>query len=199
MDPLVDEKDLIRSARGGDQRAFARLVDRKRDRAFRVAFHIVGDEDDAKDIAQQAFVRLWYALAGFDESQRFDPWFCRIVVNLAIDHHRAERRRGAGTVPLTYETADPASGAGTGAAGGAEAAAARREMREVFRRAAAGLGAVQRAVFTLKEIEGVGTVEIASILGIRESTVRNHLMHARRHLREALRRDFPEYTRGFRS
>ena len=196
MVPVVDERALIRQSRQGDQRSFERLVALKRDGAFRIAFNIVGDEDDAKDIAQQSFIRLWSAIAGFDESAPFDPWFSRIVVNLAIDFHRREKKRirpVPGDAEGKAEAADPAAGR----LAAADTETSRREIRRVFEIVAAGLGPVQRAVFTLREIEGLDTDQIAAIMEIRPSTVRNHLMQARRKLREALRRRFPEYARDF--
>ncbi|MFQ5701572.1 MAG: RNA polymerase sigma factor, partial [Acidobacteriota bacterium] len=72
----------------------------------------------------------------------------------------------------------------------------RDELRRVFNRVAADLGPIQRAVFTLKEIEGATTKEVVAIMGIRASTVRNHLMQARRTLRDGLRRYYPEYFSG---
>jgi len=171
----------------------------KRDKAIRVAFNIVGDEDDAKDVAQQAFIRLWGAIRGYDESMRFDPWFFKIVVNLAIDLYRRNQKR-LQTIAES-STAPPEAGGSSLDAGPSVPAAdvvfMRRELRGIFNRLAAQLGPAQRAVFTLKEIEGVETDEIASILGIRESTVRNHLMQARRILREGLRRWYPEYAKDF--
>ena len=193
---MFDERALIRLCRHGDQRSFEQLVALKRDKAIRVALNIVGDEDDAKDVAQQAFIKLWGAIRGYDETMRFDPWFFRIVVNLAIDQYRRTQRRKptlAGSAALeSVESAE----AGVSAPG-ADVPLMRHELRGIFNRLAAGLGPVQRAVFTLKEIEGAETEEIASILGIRESTVRNHLMQARRILKEGLRRWYPEYAKEF--
>jgi RNA polymerase sigma-70 factor (ECF subfamily) len=195
---MIDERALIGLCRHGDQRSFEQLVALKRDKAIRVAFNIVGDEDDAKDVAQQAFIRLWGAIRGYDDTMRFDPWFFRIVVNLAIDHYRrSQKRQQVAAGPAEgAQTPEGARDAGPSAPP-ADAALMRHELRGIFNRLAAGLGPVQRAVFTLKEIEGVDTVEIASILGIRESTVRNHLMQARRILREGMRRWYPEYAKDF--
>lgn len=194
---MFDERALIRLCRHGDQRSFEQLVALKRDKAIRIAFNIVGDEDDAKDVAQQAFIRLWSAIRGYDETMRFDPWFFKIVVNLAIDHYRRNQKRIqilAASAPLETAEGHPEAGP---AAPAADAPLMRRELRGIFNRLAAGLGPAQRAVFTLKEIEGAETAEIASILGIRESTVRNHLMQARRILKEGLRRWYPEYAKDF--
>jgi RNA polymerase sigma-70 factor (ECF subfamily) len=192
---MFDERALIRLCRRGDQRSFEQIVALKRDKAIRIAFNIVGDEDEAKDVAQQAFIRLWGAIRGYDETMRFDPWFFRIVVNLAIDSYRRNQKRLQTVTALSPDEAAQGPHEGAPAAPSADVAFMRRELRGIFNRLASQLGPAQRAVFTLKEIEGLDTVEIASIMGIRESTVRNHLMQARRILRESLRRWYPEYAR----
>lgn len=201
-----DERDLIRRSRDGDQRAFEALVVLKRDKAVRVALHIVGNEDDAKDIAQSAFIKLWSALDQFDDASPFDPWFYKIVVNLAIDFHRREARAPraaalssdpAPAVDVLFEPAGPGSAEPVEppAAPTADAGVMRAELRRVFSSIAADLPPAQRAVFTLREIEGMETAEIAGILGIKASTVRNHLLQARRALQDALRKRYPEYFR----
>lgn len=186
---MVDERVLIRLSREGDQTAFGHLVALKREKAFRVALNILGSEADAEDVAQAAFIRLWSSLRQFDENSRFDPWFCRIVVNLAIDWHRRRKRSPIAAADEATE-ALPAE-----ALPGADAGLMQAELRKIFNRLAGGLAPVQRAVFTLREIEGMPTEEIARILEIRPSTVRNHLMAARKSLQEALRRRYPEYAR----
>ncbi|HEY3175305.1 MAG TPA: sigma-70 family RNA polymerase sigma factor [Candidatus Polarisedimenticolia bacterium] len=190
---MVDERELIRRARRGDHQAFELLVGLKRERAFRIAFNIAGNEDDAKDIAQTAFIKLWSSLRSFDENSRFDPWFFRIVVNLAIDSYRKAQR---GPRLVAPPSDDEAGALPAAVLPGADAGLMRAELSRIFNRLAAELAPAQRAVFTLKEIEGVPTDEIAKILGIRTSTVRNHLMQARRILQEGLRRHYPEYLRG---
>ena len=189
---MVDERELIRRARGGDQKAFEQLVGLKRERAFRLALNIVGDPEEAADIAQMAFIKLWSSLSKFDENSRFDPWFFRIVVNLAIDAYRKRQRMPHAVTP----PADDETGALPAASmPGAEAGLMRTEIRVIFNKLATELAPAQRAVFTLREIEGVPTDEIAKILGITVSTVRNHLMHARRILQEGMKRRYPEYFR----
>jgi RNA polymerase sigma-70 factor, ECF subfamily len=190
---MTDERELIRRARQGDQAAFAELVTLKREKAFRIARHMVGDDGDAQDIAQQAFIRLWSALGTFDDASAFDPWFVTIVMNLAIDHCRKRQRSPLVAVP------DPAAAAGPSEPSrpveDVEAGLMGEELRRVFDLIAVELAPAQRAVFTLRAIEGLDTDEVARILEIRPSTVRNHMLQARRVLQDALRRRFPEYLR----
>jgi RNA polymerase sigma-70 factor (ECF subfamily) len=194
---MTDEHSLIRRCRQQDEEAFELLVGLKRGKVFRIALNIVGDEDDAKEITQLAFVRLWQSLGSFRESARFDPWFYRIVVNLSLDHWRRRRKRPDAPRPgdsRDVDSMDPASPPGP-MGSEQDAAMHRADIRRVFNEAALGLTPQQRAAFTLREIEGLSTDDVAKALGVRASTVRNHLMQARRTLQEFLRRRYPELFR----
>jgi RNA polymerase sigma-70 factor (ECF subfamily) len=189
-----DLTDLIRAAAGGDRRAFEDLVLRKRDRVVRTAFQITGNLEDAKDVAQGVFLRLWRVLQRFDLSKRFDTWLYRVTVNAAIDAVRARGPRGVlQALPddAGDRLRDPSQGPGE--------VFDLKQLQGAFLRLAARLAPRQRATFVLKEIEGLGTDEIARVLGVTESTVRNHLLQARRILREGLRRDYPGLTPGTRT
>ena len=183
---MRDEDELIRAARGGDRRAFDDLVERKRERVVRTAFQITGDWEDAKDVAQGVFLRLFKVLSRFDPGRKFDTWIYRITVNAAIDVLRERGPKGM-IQPLpdvsTLAVADPSPGA--------ERALDLAELQAAFLRLASLLPPKQRAVFVLREIEGRPTDEIARVLDITESTVRNHLLQARRSLRAGLERDYP--------
>jgi RNA polymerase sigma-70 factor (ECF subfamily) len=191
---MTDERSLIRRCLQRDESAFAELIALKRDKVFRIALNIVGNEDDAKDISQLAFVRLWKVLRTFDENSRFDPWFFRIVVNISLDQYRRARRSledpGGEGDPVA---AEPVPGPMPSMQ---EAEIYRADIRRVFNEAARRLSPQQRAAFTLREIEGMATEDVAQILGVRASTVRNHVHQARLGLQEYLRRRYPEIARG---
>jgi RNA polymerase sigma-70 factor, ECF subfamily len=186
-----DLTDLIRAAAGGDRRAFEDLVLRKRDRVVRTAFQITGNLEDAKDVAQGVFLRLWRVLQRFDLERRFDTWLYRITVNAAID---CVRERGPkGTLQALPDDAgerlrDPSAGP--------EELFDLAQLQGAFFRLAARLAPKQRATFVLKEIEGLETADVARVLGVTESTVRNHLLQARRVLRDGLTRDYPGLAGG---
>ena len=184
-----DLTDLIRAAAGGDRRAFEDLVLRKRERVVRTAFQITGELEDAKDVAQAVFLRLWRVLQRFDLSRRFDTWLYRITVNAAIDHVRERGPKG-----ILQALPDDAGDRLRDPARGPEEQADLRELQGAFLRLAARLAPKQRAAFVLKEIEGLETAEVARALGVTESTVRNHLLQARRILREGLISDYPGWT-----
>jgi RNA polymerase sigma-70 factor (ECF subfamily) len=181
-----DEGELIQAAARGDRRAFDELVERKRERVVRTAYQITGDLEDAKDVAQGVFLRLWKNLRSFEAERRFDTWLYRITVNAAIDVLRERGPRGS-IQPLpelpSLDVADPSPGA--------DEILSLGQLQRAFLRLAAGLAPQQRAVFVLREIEGLSTLEIARTLEVTESTVRNHLLQARRALRAGIERDYP--------
>jgi len=181
-----DLSDLIRAAAGGDRRAFEDLVARKRERVVRTAYQITGDLEDARDVAQGVFLRLWRVLQRFDLEKRFDTWLYRITVNAAIDFIRERGPKGF-LQPLPEDAGDRVQDPGRGP----DAIFDVMELQRAFLHLAARLAPKQRATFVLKDIEGLETVEVARILGVTESTVRNHLLQARRVLREGLERDYP--------
>jgi RNA polymerase sigma-70 factor (ECF subfamily) len=183
---MSDELELIRAAAAGDRRAFGELVRIKRELVVRAAYQITGDMDDALDVAQGVFLKLWQGLKSFDLRRRFDTWLYRVTVNAAIDMLRSQGPRGF-IQPMPPDAPDPA------ADGEREAGAAvdLARLRQAFLRLAARLAPKQRAAFVLREIEGLPTSEVARVMGVTESTVRNHLLQARRLLRAGLERDYP--------
>jgi RNA polymerase sigma-70 factor (ECF subfamily) len=198
----MDDSDLIRRAAAGDLDAFTLLVERKRERVFWIARHVVGDRELARDVTQEVFLRLFRVLRRFREGGRFDVWLHRIAMNLAIDALRRERpHRDA--VPL--DRPFPPGGGEPGAAPPEGPPPGRRppadpmdvrDVRRIFLNLSARLPRKQRLAFILREIEGLPTAEVAAVLKTRESTVRNHVLQARRFLQEALKRHYPEYLPG---
>lgn len=186
-----DEKRLIRDAAAGDVRSFERLVILKREQVVRIAYQITGDLEDARDVAQGVLVALWKSLGRYDPRRRFDTWLYRITVNAAIDHQRRKGPRGV-FQPIPAGAEDRVEGRG----GEADRGFDRDELRRVFARLAARLGAKQRAAFVLREIQGLTTAEVARVLDVTESTVRNHVLQARRTLRAAIEAEYPELLEG---
>jgi RNA polymerase sigma-70 factor, ECF subfamily len=186
-----DLTDLIRAAAGGDRRAFEDLVLRKRERVVRTAYQITGDLEDARDVAQGVFLRLWRVLQRFDLEKRFDTWLYRITVNAAIDFIRERGPKGF-LQPMPDDAGERLPDPARGPAAELDLA----ELQRAFLRLAARLAPKQRATFVLKDIEGLETAEVARVLGVTESTVRNHLLQARRVLREGLLEEYPGLVGG---
>jgi RNA polymerase sigma-70 factor (ECF subfamily) len=179
--------DLVQRAADGDREAFDGLVESRRERVFWIACHVVGDRELARDVAQEVFLRLFRVIRRFRKGGRFDAWLHRITLHLAIDALRREKphRRAAPLADLP-ETAGPVVPPPVDDL-------RQREVRRIFAELSGSLGRKQRAAFILREIEGLSTAEVAAILGTTESTVRNHILQARRSLQEGLRTRYPEY------
>ncbi len=181
---MRDEGELIRAAADGDVESVNELVRRKREQVVRVAYQITGDWEDAVDVAQGVFVKLWKGLRRYDPARRFDTWLYRITVNAAID---LVRRRGpwGSREPLPEGASEPE------VEPTAESALDLAELRRAFAALSARLAPKQRIAFVLREIEGLETTEVARIMKVAESTVRNHILQARRALRLGLEREYP--------
>lgn len=179
---------LIRASRSGDEDAFRQLVESKRDKVYRIAYNHLGRPDDARQVAQAVFVRLWRSLDRYDDARPFDTWLHQVTVNASIDHHRRSKARAAER-PL-----DEAMTMARPAEDPVEAAEVGRILEELV----ALLSEKQRMAFLLREVERLPTSEVAAALGTTESTVRNHVFQARRILREEMARRHPEYVASLR-
>ena len=181
----IDDHALIERCKNGDVAAFEPLVEKYRDRAWRLAFNILRDREDAGDVTQEAFVRAWQALPSFRGQSAFYTWLFRIVVNVASDRarQRAARGRAFGTERVPEEEWER-SMSDPGPAPDDEAR--RAEERERITRALAALPEHHRTIIMLSDLEGLSYREIADVLGIPMGTVMSRLHHARKRLRDVL-------------
>ncbi len=191
----LPDRELALRARGGDAVAFETLVTRKTPVVVSVARRIVGDGEDARDVAQLVFLRVWEQLARYDEKYSFNTWLYRITTNLSIDFLRSSRSRekAHGATLHLVRLREEMTGAQT------THALESGELARLFEMVSGRLTGKQKAVFVLKEMEDCDTKEIARILACGESTVRNHLFNARRILRRELARICPGLLQGRRS
>jgi RNA polymerase sigma-70 factor (ECF subfamily) len=185
---MRDEAELIEAAIGGDQSAFGELVKLKRERVVRTAYQITGNMDDALDVAQAVFIKVWQGMDKFDPRRRFDTWIYRITSNAAIDLLRSRGPLGT-QQPLPD---DPAELETSERGKPAEESIDLQRLQQAFRHLAGRLAPKQRAAFVLREIEGLPTSEVARIMDVTESTVRNHLLQTRRLLKAGLLKEYRE-------
>jgi RNA polymerase sigma-70 factor (ECF subfamily) len=180
------DRELAAAARTGDETAFAGLVRRHQAGVRRCAARILSDSEEARDIAQLAFVRAWENLAKYDPSWSFSTWLYRIATNLAIDVLRSRgsrERTHTAHLRLVGDTVAPS----------APRQVAEQEVQRIFTELAEHLSPSQRTAFVLREVEGLSTAEVSRVLGCSEATVRNHVFQARAVLRRELAARYPEY------
>ncbi len=177
------------AVRQGDEEAFDELIRRKTAPLLRVAHRITRDREEARDIVQVVFLRVWERRQDFDPRWSPNTWIFRVAVNLAIDQTRRRQIRHRARHPLGRHLRS-VKGDGLGSVADLE----HREVAEILDRLAGTLSDKQKLVFLLAGVEGMGSAEVGEILGCKPSTVRNHLFAARKHLREQLALQYPEYA-----
>jgi RNA polymerase sigma-70 factor (ECF subfamily) len=180
----------MRALKQDEEEALDELIGRKSTGLMSVASRMLGDPEEARDIVQITFVRVWEHRREFRDLWSPNTWIYRIATNLTIDHLRARQRRDRAMVV--------ASSALRAVDGERRSLAElqQREVGEIFLELVGCLSNRQRVVFVLRAIEGFDTKEVAAMVGCRASTVRNHLFVARRKLKRELEARFPEYFPG---
>ena len=168
------------------------LVERYQHRVYGIAYGIVRNEDDAMDVAQEAFIKVHRYLPRFQGTSSFYTWLYRIVVNLCIDHKRKAGRATEVDFDDTLDhgkSAEEAEGRiqGTGFQS-PEKSFRNAELREELSRAMNGLSEKHRQVILLREVEGLSYKEIAEVLEISVGTVMSRLHHARQNMQGTLKR-----------
>ena len=184
----LDDRQLVEQIRQGDDRAFGMLVRRKTSKVYGLCYRVIGNSEDAKDISQLVFLKLWENLEKYDATYAFDTWLYRMVTNVAIDFMRSKQSRDNAVnsnLRLVKTSIDPEQ----------TVTVARKEVESVFNAVSNVLSPKQKTIFVMSEMEDLRSSEIAKVLGCRESTVRNHLFNARKLMQAQLKRRFPEYAR----
>lgn len=186
-----DESALVAQAKGGDQNAFAELVNRYERKIYRLAKNITRNDEDAEDVLQDAFLKAYTHLDNFKGDSKFYTWIVRIAVNEAL--MRLRKRKIDRSVPLD----EPVElGEETVAREIAvwednpEQQYSQEEWRRILDEAVESLKPDFRTVFVLRDIEELSTEETAETLGISVPAVKSRLLRARLALRERLTRQF---------
>ena len=188
--PDVSELDLVRRCQTGDTEAFDELVTRYRTRVFGMIYNMVHSEEDAWDLAQDAFVKAWKSIKRFRGRSSFYTWLYRIVMNVAIVWMRKRQVKSGGTEfdeATQLKEIDPASKTAPKADALPYETMERGEIRERIDQAIAQLTPEHRAVILMKEIEEMQYHEIAEALECSIGTVMSRLFYARKKLQNLLR------------
>ena len=177
----VSDRKLVARCQAGNAAAFDELVRRHQGRAFNVAWQLLRNREDATEVAQDAFVRIYRKLANFRGECEFTTWLHQIVVNLAHNKHRWWRRRGrqeADTLDDDRQIAAPTVPP--------DAVAAQRELARMLSARIAALPVPYREVLVLRNMEDLSYEEIAVVLKCEVGTVKSRIARAREALRESM-------------
>jgi RNA polymerase sigma-70 factor (ECF subfamily) len=175
---------LIEQCLAGDQEAWEQIVRQNWRKVFNVAYKFVGKHDEAEDLTQDIFLKIFKALATFDRRANFQTWIVSISRNLCIDHYRSVRKERQ-TMARDVEMADlqPAS-----KERGPYAAAEHQDLRAMLRQALETLPSTLRTAVVLRDLQELSYQEIADRLGLPEGTVKSRINRGRIELGQQLKR-----------
>jgi outer membrane protein len=194
-----DEEKLVRAAKGGSQTAFAQLVERYEERVLRLARSVAPNQEDAEEIAQDGFAQAFKNLSEFRGDSRFYTWLVRITINAGLTKLRRHRvqvvsiddevEREDGAPPCEIEDCRPTP----------ERWYLQQELQKILATSMGQLSPGHRAVFQLREVEGLSTEETARELDLSLAAVKTRLRRARLQMRRSLSHRFetPQGTHTF--
>ena len=175
----LKDSELIKKAINNDMHAFRILVERYQSMAYSVAYKYVNNPHDSEDIVQEAFVRIWKNLSNFQTDKKFSTWLYRIVTNLALDNLKSKYKtvqKSTGSIesfnPIITDK-NPSE------------LLENQELWEIVHQASDRLTPKQKAVFVLKDLEGLDTAEVMNILSMNEGSVKSNLYYARNNMQPA--------------
>lgn len=182
------EKMLIKKSKAGDIESFEILISSYDKKAYNIAFRMMGNEEDAKDMAQEAMLRVYRAIKGFREQSSFSTWLYRIVTNVCLDELRRRKKESTISLDNTIETdsgemrLEICSDKET-----PEYAYERLEQRQLIADAINQLNEEYRSVIVLRDVQGFSYEEISKILDCSLGTIKSRINRARNALRNKLK------------
>ena len=191
----MEEREIIERVLGGDNDAFGLLVEKYQTKVYNLALRMCGNEDDAFDLSQEAFLRAWRSLGSFQFESSFSTWLFRLSSNICLDFLRAKKRRAAVSLTVSgddeevqLDVPDPGMSP--------EDAVIAAEDKRLLVEALNALPADQRQIITLRAINDLSYAEIAEILNLQEGTVKSRLSRARTALRKKLLQSGNNFGQG---
>ena len=170
----------------GQKEAYKLLVDRYQGRIFRVAFGLMRNREDAREVTQEAFIKAYRNLPNFRRDSSFYTWIYRITINLGIDQKRKAYRSRETQLDEGRLSVEDAHHTGPRPLPGPRQSLHRKELAGRIGEAIASLPADQKQVIVLREVQGLSYKEIAETAGIAEGTVMSRLFYARKRLQTLL-------------
>lgn len=180
----LEISEIITKSKGGDQASFEKLVRHFQSFAFGLALRLLSDAPDAREVAQEAFVRVWRHIRRYDSDRKFTAWLSAIVINLSRDRLRARSREKLRFVPQESDCAmnDPLAQTNPGTTESAS------EIVSLVTALTGRLPLTQRVVFTLRDLEDMTVAEVAEATGLTAGSIKTNLHYARATIRDLLHR-----------
>ncbi len=175
-------QEIIMCIRNGDRKAFKKLVEMYQQHAYRLAFRILGNEEEARDAVQESFIKIWQKFDSFDSSREFIPWMYRILTNTSADRLRTMHRHELIPIDLVSQKLLEIQQRDQGSS------ADNHDMAMLIKGLAGTLPDKQKVVFILRDVEGMSSEEVETITELTGDAVKSNLYYARKSVRERLLR-----------
>lgn len=184
-----EEDILIAQVQNGNSASFEKLVLENQTKVYNLALRMVGSEQDAYDMSQEAFIKAYNSIALFRGDSRFSVWLYRLTTNVCLDFLRSEGRRAHGSLTYLSEEDDEKELEIPDDRFSPETLAEKKELREAVNKGLMSLPKDYRAILLLREIDGLSYEEIAEALSLEEGTVKSRIFRARKRLCAILTED----------
>lgn len=182
------EKLLIKRSKSGDVEAFEQLIFDYQKKAYNIALRIMGNQEDAKDMCQEAFIRIFKSIEGFKEQSSFSTWMYRIITNVCLDEIRKKKKNETLSIDSTFETQDGEMHFETPSEDDTpEEAYVRNEKKNIILKAINELSEEYKTTIVLRDIQGFSYEEIANILCCSIGTVKSRINRGRNILKDKLK------------
>jgi RNA polymerase sigma-70 factor (ECF subfamily) len=172
--------DIIKEVKLGDHSAFKILVEKNQLYAYKLAFRILYDDEEAKDVVQESFIKIWKNIHSYNGKQKFTTWMYKIVTNTAIDRYRTIKKSSKVNFTMVSEAINNLSDKNT------LIDFENRQLGELIKYLADKLPEKQRLVFVLRDLQGMASQEVQEILEISDVKVKSNLYHARKIIKQKL-------------
>lgn len=189
---MTNEREWIRQVLSGDQDAFAHLVAEYEKQVYHLCLKMVGNAEDAEDLAQEAFFKAWKGLKFYKFESSFSTWLYRLTTNVCIDHLRKQKRQAAASLTLDDEEngqelelpdREPMP----------EEQLLKKERQQQLQQAMGKLEEEARLILTLRVVEDLSYEQIAQIMDLKIGTVKSRIARARERLKNILAGDGNKY------
>lgn len=184
---MPTESELVQQAKGGNEQAFATLLEQNQRRVYNLALRMTGNPDDAAELSQEAFINAWRGLPKFQGDSSFATWVYRLTSNVCIDFLRREKRRNNLSMTVSLSDDDEVRQAELpDERYSPEQQAERRELQDTIHAGLETLSEEHRTILVMRELDGLSYSEIAQLLELEEGTVKSRISRARLALRKYL-------------
>lgn len=172
-----ETNSLIYQSAKGDHSAFGRLIDEYQNYIFRVSFRVLSNEEDACDVVQECFIRVWKNIGRYNTRIKFSTWLYKIAMNLCIDILRKRKNHVEINHPEAFRLTDKSD---------LREVITNKELAQIIKDLSQHLSPKQKVTFVLRDLEGLEIDEIKEITGMKPTVIKSNLYYARKEIREQL-------------